>query len=97
MLTTLPAHLTSQDFAIRTLKRDHHLLQSQERKSPISLASKSSVLVMKYFMSHEADSFRKQVLEKHFHFVKAEKMEASRKESREQFWICIGFKGRPSM
>lgn len=49
---------------------------------------------MKYFMSHEADNFRKEVLEKHFHFVKAEKMEASRKESREQFWICIGFKGR---
>ncbi|KAJ9477609.1 rRNA methyltransferase 2, mitochondrial [Pseudozyma hubeiensis] len=85
------------DFAIRTLKHDRHLLRSQERKSPISLASKSSVLVMKYFMSHEADSFRKQVLEKNFHFVKAEKMEASRKESREQFWICIGFKGRQSM
>ena len=48
---------------------------------------------MKFFMSHEANEFRKEVLEKHFRFVKAEKMDASRKESREQFWICIGFKG----
>lgn len=49
--------------------------------------------MMKYFMSHEADLFRKQVLERHFQFVKAEKMAASRKESREQFWVCIGYKG----
>lgn len=60
------------------------------------MASKSSVLVMKYFMSHEADLFRKEVLERQFHSVKAEKMEASRKESREQFWICIGFEGAHS-
>ncbi|EST06265.1 Ribosomal RNA methyltransferase FtsJ domain protein [Kalmanozyma brasiliensis GHG001] len=80
-------------FAMRTLKRDHRVPQAGERKSPTWMASKSSVLVMKYFMSHEADLFRKEVLETQFHFVKAEKMEASRKESREQFWICIGFKG----
>ncbi|CBQ70541.1 conserved hypothetical protein [Sporisorium reilianum SRZ2] len=81
-------------FAIRTLKRDDlKPKQSGERRSASSLASTCSVLVMKYFMSHEADLFRKEVLEKHFQFVKAEKMEASRKESREQFWICIGFKG----
>lgn len=49
---------------------------------------------MKYFMSHEADVFRKEVLERHFHFVKAEKMAASRKESKEQFWVCIGYKGQ---
>ena len=65
------------------------------RKSPASLASQSSVLVMKYFMSHEADVFRKEVLEKRFRFVRAEKMDASRKESREQFWICIGYRGLP--
>lgn len=45
---------------------------------------------MKHFMSHEADQFRKQVLEKSFHFVKSEKMDASRKASREQFWVCVG-------
>lgn len=48
---------------------------------------------MKYFMSHEAEVFRKEVLERSFLFVKSEKMEASRKSSREQFWVCIGFKG----
>ncbi|CDU24414.1 related to MRM2-mitochondrial rRNA methyl transferase [Sporisorium scitamineum] len=86
------------NFASRTLKRDDPKLkqkqkQNGERRSANLLASTCSVLVMKYFMSHEADMFRKEVLEKHFHFVKAEKMIASRKESREQFWICIGFKG----
>ncbi|SPO21741.1 related to MRM2 - mitochondrial rRNA methyl transferase [Ustilago trichophora] len=82
-------------FAFQTLKQDPQQSSNVERKSPVSLASKSSVLVMKYFMSHEADVFRKEVLERHFRFVKAEKMDASRKESREQFWICIGHKGLP--
>lgn len=84
-----------QSFAFDTLKPDlRNESPEGERKSPKSLASKSCVLVMKYFMSHEADVFRKEVLEKRFSFVKAEKMDASRKESREQFWICIGYKGR---
>lgn len=74
---------------------DSSAAQSEaRRKSPLSSASTSSVLVMKYFMSHEADLFRKEVLEKHFGFVKAEKMAASRKESREQFWVCIGYQGQ---
>ncbi|TKY84988.1 hypothetical protein EX895_006068 [Sporisorium graminicola] len=83
-------------FAVQTLKRDDLDLkqkQNPERRTANSLASTCSVLVMKYFMSQEADLFRKEVLQKYFHFVKAEKMDASRKESREQFWVCIGFKG----
>lgn len=85
-----------QSFAFDTLRRDDTPKQEDARQSrPASaLAGSSSVLVMKYFMSHEADVFRREVLQPHFHFVKAEKMDASRKESREQFWICIGFKGR---
>lgn len=47
--------------------------------------------VCKYFMSPEADEFRK-VLEQHFQFVRSEKMNASRSESREQYWVCIGFR-----
>lgn len=82
-------------FAFSTLRTDPHPTQDGTRKpSPIALAGKSSVLVIKYFMSHEADVFRKEVLERHFHWVKAEKMDASRKESREQFWVCIGYKGK---
>lgn len=72
------------NFAIQNLKHDIQLMQDGERRSPTSLASKASVLVMKYFMSHQADLFRRDVLEKHFHFVKAEKMDASRKESRDR-------------
>lgn len=85
-----------QSFAFDTLRHDHTPKPEDTRKSrpPSALAASSSVLVMKYFMSHEADVFRREVLQPHFHFVKAEKMDASRKESREQFWICIGFKGR---
>jgi len=48
--------------------------------------------VCKYFMSAEADDFRRHVLERHFHYVRSEKMRASRSESREQYWVCIGFR-----
>ncbi|SPC60926.1 related to MRM2 - mitochondrial rRNA methyl transferase [Ustilago sp. UG-2017b] len=89
---------TAARFSFQTLKRDNHLAKQVEGdtckpRSLKSLAAKSSVLVLKHFMSHEADVFRKEVLQKHFHLVKAEKMNASRKESREQFWVCIGYKG----
>lgn len=72
------------EFASSTLKQNQ----------AVSKGSRDgSVLVMKYFMSAEADRFRKEELEQRFAFVKAEKMEASRKESREQFWVCMGFRG----
>lgn len=50
-----------------------------------------SAFICKYFMSHEADEFRKEVLERHFASVRAEKMRASRSESREQYWVCFGY------
>lgn len=48
--------------------------------------------VCKYFMSAEAEEFRRNKLERHFQFVRSEKMSASRSESREQYWVCIGFR-----
>lgn len=43
-------------------------------------------------MSEEADQFRRSVLEPAFDYVRAEKMAASRAESREQYWVCIGYR-----
>jgi len=43
-------------------------------------------------MSAEADEFRRTVLESSFEYVRAEKMAASRTESREQYWVCIGYR-----
>ncbi|SPO39871.1 related to MRM2 - mitochondrial rRNA methyl transferase [Pseudozyma flocculosa] len=82
-------------FALATLKVDREPpSRGDDKRSPSPPPSaSSSVLVIKYFMSAEADRFRKQELERHFRFVKAEKMDASRKESREQFWVCRGFRG----
>ncbi|PKI85420.1 methylene-fatty-acyl-phospholipid synthase [Malassezia vespertilionis] len=56
----------------------------------------TSVFVCKYFMSEDANIFRKQVLEPNFLAVRAEKMDASRSESREQYWVCLGYRG-PTM
>ena len=54
-------------------------------------ASVLPTFVCKYFMSPEADEFRN-VLKQHFQYVRSEKMKASRSESREQYWVCIGFR-----
>lgn len=43
-------------------------------------------------MSAEADAFRRSVLEPAFEYVRAEKMAASRTESREQYWVCMGYR-----
>lgn len=51
-----------------------------------------SVFVCKYFMSAEADEFRREVLAKHFKAVRSEKMDASRTGSREQYWVCLGYR-----
>lgn len=53
----------------------------------------SSTFICKYFMSPEADEFRKETLERHFSAVRAVKTAASRSESREQYWVCRGFLG----
>ncbi|KAN0060702.1 2' O-ribose methyltransferase [Thecaphora frezii] len=79
-------------FALSTLKVDAEVQggKGPKNKEP---AKGSSVLVMKYFMSEEADRFRKEELSRYFGLVRAEKMSASRDESREQFWVCQGFRG----
>ena len=43
-------------------------------------------------MSPEADEFRREVLERHFAKVRSEKLDASRARSREQYWVCLGFR-----
>lgn len=49
--------------------------------------------VAKIFTSADADKWRVDVLEKAFHKVKADKLPASRGESKEIFWVCKGFRG----
>lgn len=51
---------------------------------------------MKFFLHPDLVKFRKTVLEKAFARVATEKPEASRKESSEAYWVCLGFKGLPT-
>ena len=51
---------------------------------------------IKHFMHPAAIKFRKEVLEPNFHIVEFDKPPSSRSESREGFWICLGWKGPPS-
>lgn len=51
-----------------------------------------SAFICKYFMSAEAEEFRREVLAKHFLTVRSEKMSASRTASREQYWVCLGYR-----
>lgn len=73
---------------------DFCLSMLQESSTVYKNPGDASVLptfVCKYFMSPEADEFRK-VLKQHFQYVRSEKMKASRSESRKQYWVCIGFR-----
>lgn len=56
------------------------------------LLTKNGWLIIKYFDSPEAQSFRKDVLHTHFEKIQAKKVAASRKESSEMYWICHGRK-----
>ena len=69
------------------------LRPSQALQNPTKDARTSSVFICKYYMSAEADQFRRDILEPSFEYVRAEKMAASRAESREQYWVCIGYRG----
>ncbi|CAO1613577.1 unnamed protein product [Sympodiomycopsis kandeliae] len=56
----------------------------------------SSFLILKVFQSAQADAFRSKYLQGPtgaFQKVKTEKVQSSRKESREVYWVCKGFKG----
>ncbi|KAG9035222.1 2' O-ribose methyltransferase [Tulasnella sp. JGI-2019a] len=54
--------------------------------------SHSGVLVMKYFDHPELQAFRKEELQRSFHFVQNVKPAASRSESSEAYWVCSGFR-----
>ncbi|KAI0045048.1 23S ribosomal RNA methyltransferase [Auriscalpium vulgare] len=55
--------------------------------------NRGGVLLIKIFQHPELQAFRKKQLEPHFHSVLYVKPEASRSESSEGYWLCLGFKG----
>lgn len=55
--------------------------------------SEQSFFLAKIFQSPDADDWRKSDLEPRFERCKTEKVEGSRKGSREVYWVCRGFKG----
>lgn len=58
----------------------------------------TSFLVVKILQSQETDDFKKEYLEGSqgvFESVKMTKVKSSRKESRETYWVCKGFRGMP--
>ncbi|KAI0631637.1 ribosomal RNA methyltransferase FtsJ domain-containing protein [Trametes polyzona] len=56
---------------------------------------KGGVLVLKLFASPIQDKFRAECLKPHFNLVTYVKPPASRDESSEAYWVCMGFKGVP--
>ncbi|KAI0808169.1 ribosomal RNA methyltransferase FtsJ domain-containing protein [Fomes fomentarius] len=70
-------------------KRHLHTAESKGRR-------RGGALVIKHFAHPEAHRFRKRFLEPNFNIVVFEKPPASRSESREGYWVCLGWKGAPS-
>ncbi|RPD56794.1 23S ribosomal RNA methyltransferase [Lentinus tigrinus ALCF2SS1-7] len=68
-----------------------HLRTAESMKRP-----RGGALVLKHFAHPEMDVFRRKVLEPNFNVVGFDKPPSSRPESREGYWICLGFKGRSS-
>lgn len=83
-------HLT-QDFCRAVLRPTPDADVRVTRSTPLDALP--SAFVCKYFMSAEAEEFRREVLAKHFQSVRSEKMDASRAQSREQYWVCLKFHG----
>lgn len=52
---------------------------------------------MKYFAHPELDKFRVEKLERRFHYVRVVKPASSRSESSENYFLCMGWKGRPKL
>ena len=73
----------------------HSCVRAGVGRSPQDFARerRTSAFVCKYFASSEAEAFRRDVLQRHFASVRAEKMDASRSRSREQYWVCTGLRG----
>lgn len=82
-------------FAARNLRRPSISPLGEAAASNPSHTSSTTTFVCKFFGSPAADRFKRQVLDPAFERVKVEKgrVEASRKESREAFWVCRGFRG----
>ncbi|KAH9939667.1 S-adenosyl-L-methionine-dependent methyltransferase [Epithele typhae] len=57
--------------------------------------TKGGVLVLKHFMDRTSMSFRRQFLDPNFNVVEFAKPPSSRAESREGYWVCMGWKGNP--
>jgi len=51
---------------------------------------------MKFFLHPDLLAFRKEQLDPYFARVATEKPKASRSESSEAYWVCLGYKGRPA-
>jgi 23S rRNA (uridine2552-2'-O)-methyltransferase len=51
-------------------------------------------LSLKFFLHPDLIEFRKTQLEPCFARVVTEKPKASRSESSEAYWVCLGYKGR---
>ncbi|KAK0519165.1 2' O-ribose methyltransferase [Tilletia horrida] len=88
-------------FAARNLRRPSSPPASGGNRTSTAISSRSThtTFVCKFFGSPAADHFRRHVLEPSFERVKVEKgrVGASRKESREAFWVCQGFRGPQSV
>ncbi|KAI8976287.1 23S ribosomal RNA methyltransferase [Trametes punicea] len=54
---------------------------------------KAGVLLLKHFAHPSAEKFRKRCLDPNFNLVKYCKPSASRAESAEAYWLCMGWKG----
>ncbi len=87
------------DFACATLRRPPAGASAGSSRGASSSSASSASntwFIAKIFTSAEADAWRKEVLEKCFAKVGTDKVEASRKESKEVYWVARGFKGPPS-
>lgn len=51
---------------------------------------------MKFFLHPDLLAFRKEELDPYFTRVATEKPKSSRSESSEAYWVCLGYKGRPT-
>lgn len=81
----------TQEFCEAMLRKTPEATLRPTPSTPV--AALPSAFVCKYFMSADADAFRHDVLTKKFRSVRSEKMQASRSGSREQYWVCLGYRG----
>lgn len=84
-------------FAVATLSPvQPRSAASGDSSSPPSNRSLPVQLVIKHFTSEFTEQFRKD-LGRHFHLVRWVKPPSSRKDSKEGFFVCAGFRGREAV